>query len=211
MLDAHFISFVIVAATLVISPGASMAVVTEVALERGRFAALCTVAGINIANSSLALASMFGLSALLHQWPWLLRIVSMGGALYLAYLGVRALTRIQCTGIPLDQAGTGTEPNHRTSAVALGIMTNLLNPSVVLFYMLLLPQFIQATDTFVPRFLLLAGAHVFMSLLWLSCYALAIGTLSEHMARPWVRRSMKVLTAAVLIFLSVKLAVGFLR
>jgi threonine/homoserine/homoserine lactone efflux protein len=91
MFDSSFRAFVIVAAALVISPGASMAVVTEMALQRGRFAALLTVVGINIANSSLALASMLGLSAIFHQFPSLLRIVSVGGAIYLTYLGLHAL------------------------------------------------------------------------------------------------------------------------
>ena len=60
MLDSSFKAFVIVAAALVVSPGATMAVVTEMALQRGRFAALLTVAGVNIANSSLAMASALG-------------------------------------------------------------------------------------------------------------------------------------------------------
>ncbi len=73
--------------------------------------------------------------------------------------------------------------------------------------MLLLPQFIRHTDAFVPRFSLLAGTHVVMSIVWLSSYAMAVGTLSEHLARPPVRIAMQALTAAVLIFLGVRLAV----
>lgn len=84
-------------------------------------------------------------------------------------------------------------------------MTNLLNPSVILFYMLLLPQFIRSRDTFIPGFLLLAGTHVLMSFTWLSFYALALGTLSERLARPGVRRTMQVITAAVLLLLGLKL------
>ena len=206
MFDAKFASFVVVAAALVISPGASVAVVTETALERGRRAALLTVAGINMANSSLALASLFGLSAVLHQWPWLLRVVSAGGALYLTYLGVRSLLRAFRTEAARPQPAMNAISNAGAPAVVRGIMTNLLNPSVVLFYILLLPQFIRSTDPFTRRFLFLSGAHVAMSVLWLSMIALAVGTLSEHLARPAVRRTMQIITAAVLIYLGLKLA-----
>jgi threonine/homoserine/homoserine lactone efflux protein len=205
MFDSSFKTFVIMAAALVISPGASMAVVTEMALQRGRFAALLTVVGVNIANSSLALASMFGLSAVFHQWPSLLRAVSIGGAIYLTYLGLRTLWQ-QAHGYA--QPGPGRlnpAPTMEPSAVVRGVLTNFLNPSVVLFYMLLLPQFISAADPFFRRFLMLAATHVSMSLLWLSAYAMAVGTLSERMARPRVRRTMEILTGAVLVFLGVRL------
>lgn len=205
MFDSSFRAFVIVAAALVLSPGASMAVVTEMALQRGRFAALLTVVGINIANSSLALASMLGLSAIFHQFPSLLRIVSLGGAIYLTYLGLRALWIKKSTN------GANTrEPLHaaaglRSTAVVRGILTNWLNPPVILFYTLLLPRFISGTDPFIPRFLLLAATHISMSMLWLSAYALAVGMISERLAQPLTLRIMEILTGAVLVILGVKL------
>ena len=182
-----------------------MAVVTEIALQRGQFAALLAVVGINIANSSLALASMLGLSAIFHQFPSLLRIVSVGGASYLTYLGLRALW------IKRSAAGANAhEPQHaatglRSTAVVQGILTNWLNPAVTLFYMLLLPRFISSTDLFIPRFLLLAATQISMSMLWLSAYALAVGMISERLAQPSVRRIMEILTGAVLVILGVKL------
>jgi threonine/homoserine/homoserine lactone efflux protein len=207
MLDSTFTTYIIMAAALVISPGASMAVVAETALERGRSAALATVLGINVANSSLALASMFGLSALFHQWPSLLRAVSIGGAIYLTYLGVRALWRSSDAAEPAAVPRARPPAGGTSSAIARGIMTNLLNPSVVLFYMLLVPQFVRNTDPFVPRFLLLAATHVSMSLVWLSAFALAVGSLSEHVARPGVRRTMEIVTGGILVVLGVRLII----
>ena len=205
MLDSSFKAFVIVAAALVVSPGATMAVVTEMALQRGRFAALLTVAGVNIANSSLAMASALGLSAVLHKWPSLLRAVSVGGAIYLMYLGLRTLWHMKEANAPGGRDLSKPAPARQHSAIVRGMLTNILNPSVILFYMLLLPQFIRGTDPFFRRFLLLAATHVSMSLLWLSAYALAVGTLSERMARPWARRALGFLTGAILVILGVKL------
>jgi len=205
MFDPNFKAFLIVAAALVISPGATMAVVTEMALARGRFAALLTVAGVNIANSSMALASMFGLSALLHHWPSLLRGVSLAGAAYLTYLGVKALWQVMARRAVDAKGRAVSESAGKSSAVVRGILTNFLNPSVVLFYVLLLPQFIAVTDPFYRRFLLLATTHVSMSIVWLSAYALAIGSLSERMESPGVRRTLETATGLVLLTLGVKL------
>ncbi len=205
MFDSAFKTYAIMAMALVISPGASMAVVTEVALQRGRIAALLTVVGINIANSSLALASMLGLSALFHQWPAVLRVVNVAGAIYLTCLGIRALWPQPQSSKPARDTRAIETTARASSAVGRGIMTNLLNPSVVLFYMLLLPQFIREADPFFQRFLLLAATHVSMSLLWLTAFALAVGTLSERMARPAVRRTMGMLTGGVLVFLGVRM------
>jgi len=205
MFDANYSAFVVAAGALVISPGASMAVVTDMAIRRGRFAALMTVAGINIANSSLALSSMLGLSAVLHHWPWLLRVISAGGAVYLAYLGVRALLAPGGSNRAGSMDSSRAVQGRSPSPILRGVITNLLNPSVVLFYMLLLPGFIAPGDPFFRRFLLLAGTHVSMSIAWLSTYSAAVGTLSVHITRPRVRRTMEVVTGAVLLFLGVKL------
>jgi threonine/homoserine/homoserine lactone efflux protein len=204
--DSDYRTYAIMAAFLVMSPGVSMAVVTEMALQRGRFSALLTVAGVNLANSSLALASMLGLSALFHRWPSLLSALSWGGALYLIYLGLRALWRAVAAR-SVHEHRSIPRPGSQSSAIVRGIMTNFLNPSVVLFYMLLLPQFIRASDPFFRRFLLLAATHVSMSILWLSSYALAVGTLSEHMAQSKTRRFMEFVTGAVLVLLGVRLVI----
>jgi threonine/homoserine/homoserine lactone efflux protein len=89
--------------------------------------------------------------------------------------------------------------------VLRGIMTNLLNPPVILFYMTFLPQFIGPRDAFFPRFVLLAATHVSMSIAWLSIYAIALGVLAERMARPLVRRTLEGVTGGVLVFLGVRL------
>jgi threonine/homoserine/homoserine lactone efflux protein len=219
MFDARFLSFASISALLVISPGATMAVVFDTALSSGRLAALWTVVGVNIGNACLALASALGMSLVFRQWPGMLPVITGGGALYLAYLGARALrqtfdarTAGRREGGVLDASAgvrvrrTGARPGVG-GAVSRGILTNLLNPSVVLFYMTFLPQFIGPQDPFLRRFLALAATHVSMCATWLACCALALGLLSERMARPAVRRALGGLTGLVLIGLGVRLLV----
>ncbi|MCX6538352.1 MAG: LysE family translocator [Acidobacteria bacterium] len=208
MFDSRYLAFASISALLVLSPGATLAVVTETAIAEGRVAALLTVLGVGIGNSTLALGSALGMSLVLHQWPWALDAVKVGGAVYLSFLGLRGLW-FGVKGRAPHHGAAGerhvTPPAPGRSHVGRGITTNLLNPPVVLFYMTLLPQFIDASDPFFARFLLLATTHVSMSLAWQSSCAIAVSFVADRFARPATRRVLEAATGAVLVFLGVRL------
>ncbi len=210
MFDARFFAFVALAAFLVVSPGATMAVVTETAIDEGPRGALFTVAGVGTANSTLMLAAAFGLSALFAAVPGGLEVLTVGGAVYLSYLGVRALARAATGSLrtPPDAPERHAPHVSRPAPLALagrGLLTNFLNPPVVLFYITVPPQFISRGDPFLERFLVLGFTHVLMSVAWLSAFALSIGAFTEHLARPPVRRVMEAATGAILVLCGVRL------
>jgi len=210
MFDTGYFTFAAVSALLVISPGATLAVVIETALAEGRKAALLTVLGVGIANATLAMATAFGLSVVFHEWPSALQAVRFAGAAYLAYLGLRGLWLALFPGRrsrptkkgpgPFSQKGPGP-----FSCVMRGVLTNLLNPPVLIFYMTIVPQFIGPQDPFLPRALLLGATHVAMSVVWQGSCGLAVGLAAEHMARPTVRRALEGITGAVLVALGIRL------
>jgi len=176
--DSRFYTFLGVAFLLVVSPGPTVAVVTEAAVEHGRVAALWTVAGVGAANSTLALAAALGLSLLVGGHPWMLDAVTIGGALYLAVLGLRSIARALGSHGSGVAGGAGEERATASlrratpgASFAKGVTTNLLNPSVALFYMTLVPQFIAREDPFLARFTLLCASHVLMAVAWHSMYA----------------------------------------
>lgn len=208
MFDARYLTFAGVAALLVISPGATLAVVTGTALAHGRTAALFTVAGVGIGNSALAIGSAFGMSLLLSRWPWALGAVKVGGAAYLSYLGARGLwfgARGRRAAGGAAAEADAPRPAPRRTHLGRGITTNVLNPPVVLFYMTLLPQFIDAGDPFFARFLLLAATHVSMSLAWQASCAIGISVVADRFARPAARRALEAATGAVLVLLGARL------
>ena len=216
MFDSRYLAFATISALLVLSPGPSLAVVLNSAIEEGKAMALATVVGVNVGNSTLALASALGMAVVFARWPWSLQLVKGAGVLYLTWLGVRALWRLWRgpvgpggPGAVASPGGARREGDRKSagSAVVRGTVTNLLNPSVVIFYMTFLPQFIGPRDPFLPRFLLLAVTHVSMSLGWLSMTAVTLGAFSERMARPGVRRAMDALTGLVLIGFGARLLV----
>ena len=216
MFDARYFAFATLSALLVISPGATLAVVVETALGYGRKAALLTVAGVGLGNASLAAAAAFGLSALVDRSPRALTSIRLAGGLYLAYLGVRGLWRALFPGRRVAETEKGPGPISPTvaetekgpgpiSLVARGALTNLLNPPVILFYATMVPQFIGPGDPYLARALVLGGTHVAMSVVWQGSCGVAVGLAAEHLKRPGVRRALEGITGVVLVFLGARL------
>lgn len=213
MFDSRFAAFAALSALLVLSPGATLAVVVETALGYGRRAALLTVAGVGLGNATLATAAAFGLAALLDRWPSALAAIRLAGGLYLAWLGLRGLWRALAAGRPRggDPArGTGSAPAREEgtgafSPLGRGLLTNLLNPPVILFYVTMVPQFIGPQDPYLARALMLGATHVAMSVVWQGSCGLAVGLAAEHMGRPAVRRTLEAITGAILVFLGARL------
>jgi threonine/homoserine/homoserine lactone efflux protein len=214
MIDARYFAFAALSALLVVSPGATLAVVVETALTEGRRAALLTVLGVGIANATLAVATAFGLSVVFDHWPAALHAVRLAGAAYLGYLGLRGLWLALFPGrwkippekvtAPISNPAPETEPVF-FSWVMRGVLTNLLNPPVLIFYMTVVPQFIGPRDLFLPRALLLGATHVAMSVMWQGACGIAVGLAAEHMARPAVRRTLEGITGLVLVALGARL------
>jgi threonine/homoserine/homoserine lactone efflux protein len=211
MFDARYFAFAALSALLVISPGATLAVVVETALAEGRKAALLTVLGVGIANATLAMATAFGLSVLFDRWPSALHAVRFAGAAYLGYLGLRGLWLALSPrrwSSPIEEgsgATSGEKGPGPFSCVMRGVLTNLLNPPVLIFYMTVVPQFIGPHDPFLPRALLLGATHVAMSVVWQGSCGLAAAAAVDHMGRPGVRRTLEGITGAVLVALGARL------
>ncbi len=209
MFDARYAAFAALSALLVLSPGATLAVVVETALGYGRKAALLTVLGVGLANAALAAAAALGLSALVGLWPSSLHVVRVAGGAYLAYLGARGLLRALSSRRPSAESAKGPGPLSKgpgpVSFLARGVLTNLLNPPVLLFYMTVVPQFIGPQDAYLARALVLGATHVGMSVVWQGACGVAVGAAAEHMRRPAVRRTLEGVTGAVLVLLGARL------
>ena len=216
MFDERYAAFAALSALLVMSPGATLAVVVETALGYGRRAALLTVLGVGFGNAILAAAAAFGVSAIVDRSPSALDAVRFAGGAYLAYLGLRGLWRALSSSRAEKVPGTFSStrekvPGTFSSAagplafVSRGVLTNLLNPPVLLFYATVVPQFIGSQDPYLARALVLGATHVAMSVVWQGACGLAVGLAAEHMGRPAVRRALEGITGAILVFLGARL------
>jgi len=211
-LDARYLAFAGIAALLTITPGADMALVAKNAFTRGRKASFATIVGISSGLIVHATASALGLSVILARSARAFAAVKWAGAIYLFYLGISALWRA-IRGVPSGAADTAKE-NEKDgdprrvwwTGFAEGLVTNVLNPKVVLFYLTFLPQFIAPGDPVLRVSLLLAGMHIAMGFVWLTAYSAALRRLNQAMSRSGVRRALEAMTGGLLVAIGLRLA-----
>ena len=179
MLDAQVVAFCGVALALAVTPGPDMALVLRNSLRGGRPAAFRTVAGISVGLIGWGLASAFGVAAIL-------------AASSTTFVALRR-------NEPVERA-----PRASGSPFRQGLVTNLLNPKLAVFFTTLLPQFISPEDPYVAKALLLAVLFVLIGLAWLTVYALVVGVVAESRR---FRRRVEAISGAVLVALGLRLVV----
>jgi threonine/homoserine/homoserine lactone efflux protein len=128
----------------------------------------------------------------------------LAGAAYLVWLGVQSLIaarRGDQSSAELDRVGA-----RRPSSFRQGLLTNLFNPKIAIFYSTFLPQFVGPGDPALLLSLLLAGVHIAFGLIWLTAYAWLLDRAVTAFAGSRVRRALDALTGTVLVALGLRLA-----
>jgi RhtB (resistance to homoserine/threonine) family protein len=205
MIDPQILLFAGVAALLTVTPGADTMLVMRNVLARGSRAGLLTTAGIAAGCFVHAILSALGVSLVLARSAMAFEVVKLAGAGYLIVLGLQSLARSRR---PAEvEAPSARAPARRGSrSLVEGLLTNLLNPKVAIFYLAFLPQFVRATDAVLVKSVLLAAIHVGMGVVWLSLVSVFLGRLRGFVERRRVRRALEGVTAVVLVALGVRLA-----
>jgi RhtB (resistance to homoserine/threonine) family protein len=199
----HVGPFLAVAAVIVVTPGVDMAVVTRNALMHGRRAALMTALGINVGILFWVLAAVLGLAAVVSTSASAFAAIKLAGAAYLIYLGVQALRSARAHR-PETHSIAQSAPSSRLS-FRQGLVSNLLNPKIAVFFTSLLPQFVGAHGS-AGDLLLLGLLFNAMGVGWLLCYATAVARGRNVLERPRVRRTLDRISGLVLIGLGARLA-----
>jgi threonine/homoserine/homoserine lactone efflux protein len=206
-LGTAVLTFALLAGALTVTPGLDTALVLRAALTRGRREAAATAAGIVAGLFVWGAAAAAGVSALLTASDVAYDVLRFAGAAYLVWLGARLLLRA-ARGLGAGADAEGPAPVSAWRAARTGLVTNLLNPKVGVFYVALLPQFVPAGSDALPVGLLLAAVHAVLSVLW---FALLIGLaagLARWLRRPGTVRAIDGITGAALVGFGVRLAVG---
>jgi threonine/homoserine/homoserine lactone efflux protein len=197
-------SFLVVAVPLVLTPGASTAVVLRNSLEGGTRAGLQTAAGANAGSLVFGVLCAFGFAFALARWPGVWSGLRLVGCAYLAWLGLQSITRaIRPGGAQPIVAATGTPTAHKNFRE--GFVTNISNPALVTFYFLILPQFIPRGAPVVRWTLMLTSLHIALAFSWHAVWAATGGTLSHLLAAGRIRRTLDAVTGLALLALALKL------
>jgi threonine/homoserine/homoserine lactone efflux protein len=196
--------FLGVIALLTITPGADMAMVSRSVFMGGRRDAFATTLGISAGCVTWAVASAAGIAAVLAASETAYDTLRLVGAAYLVWLGAQSLVaarRGYHNGEPMGAAGgRGPAPFRQ------GLLTNLFNPKIALFYTTFLPQFIGPGDPVLLLSLAMAGVHILLGLVWLSTYAWLLDRAIETFRGSRMRRALDALTGAVLVGLGIRVA-----
>lgn len=200
-------AFAAITVPLVATPGASTAVVLRNALAGGVRSGVATALGANAGSLCYGLLTAFGVSVALQRWPWAWSAVRVAGTAYLAYLGLRSLARAWTYRQPRAGVLAAAERPPLSRSVREGFVTNLLNPSLATFYLLILPQFIPRGAPFAASALTLTAIHVGLAVTWHMVWAAAGGTLAEMLGRTKPRRILEAISGAALLALALKLAI----
>ena len=199
------LTFIPAATIMAMTPGVDTAMVLRSATIDGSRPAAFAVAGIGLGCLIWGSLVSVGLGALLAASPIAFAVLKYAGAAYLLWLGLGLLLKPRAT---LDEGGGSRTPMSAMTALRRGLLTNLLNPKVGVFYVTFLPQFIPPGADAGATSFLLALIHVVIGFLWLSALVVATAPLGHVLRRPAVIRTMDRLTGGVFVGFGLKLALS---
>jgi threonine/homoserine/homoserine lactone efflux protein len=198
---ASLAAYIAAASLLTIAPGLDTALVLRTAATEG--ARPAAQAGLGIAVGCFAWATLvaLGLGALLTASEVAYTALRWAGAAYLVYVGFKMIR----TPRRDFSFGIATERKPGT-AFATGLLTNLLNPKVGVFYVSFLPQFVPQNVTVGPYMLLLGAIHAVLGIIWFACLILATRPIARFLHEPRVVQSCDRLTGGMFLAFGVGLA-----
>ena len=197
----ELVGFLLVAALVIATPGQDTALTIRNTLAGARRGGVATAAGVSAGQAVWTLATSVGLAAVIAASEPVFRAVKLAGAAYLVLLGLQSLRdalRRRARPEPEVSANAGSSRAFRQ-----GLLSNLGNPKMAVFFTSLLPQF--GGESFGA---LIALGLVFcaMTFVWLSAYAAAVAKAGDVLRRPAIRRALDALVGAVLVALGLRMA-----
>ena len=201
LLVTHLAAFFGVAALVIVTPGQDTALTIRNSLLGSRLDGLCTALGVSVGQCAWAVATSVGLAALLVASEPAFVALRLFGAAYLVLLGVQAL-RAAIGRRPSAMTRGGSRAGRPAVGFRQGLVSNLGNPKMAVFFPSLLPQFAHSFAALLSLGLVFAA----MTLLWLSAYAVVVARAGDLLLRPRVRRTIDAVVGVVLVVFGVRLA-----
>jgi RhtB (resistance to homoserine/threonine) family protein len=201
----EFATFVAVSAVVIMTPGPDTAMTIRNTLLGGRRSGVATALGIALGQSVWTVAASVGVAAILVASEPAFRALQLAGAAYLIYLGLHSLWSAWRRRETVPRPATGPR-QHWRRGLRQGLLSDLANPKMAVFFLSLLPQFVKPGDASFAGFLLLGVVFATMTFAWLTGYAFVVARAGEVLRRPRIRRALDSLTGAALVALGLRVA-----
>ncbi len=200
MIDAEKLAaFALVTGTTSLMPGPSMLFVLSQSVRLGARSGMAALAGLQLGYVLWWLLAALGLGTLAQAFPLAFRILAVGGALYLAWLGLQALRQAAAT------ATKGVESARKPTVHALrdGVLVALGNPKALIYIVALLPPFVDGSQSVAPQLLVLAFVALSIDAAVGSVFILTGNRLAAAMARPATRRRLDLAVGTIFIVIAI--------
>jgi threonine/homoserine/homoserine lactone efflux protein len=204
----HYLVFLGIAAVVIVTPGQDTALTIRNVLRGGRRSGVFTALGVAMGQGVWSIAASAGVTALLIASKPAFVAIKLAGAAYLIVIGAQALRSA------LRHDGGRSRTSERGAARSItphtalrqGLISNLGNPKMAVFFTSLLPQFAPAGRSSFLVLLLLGLVFCTLTCTWLTGYAFAVAIAGDLLRRPRVRRVLDGITGITLVGFGVRLA-----
>jgi len=206
MLTGSFLAFLGISVLVIVTPGPDTAMTIRAVMLGGRQAGLATAAGVAVGQIIWALATAVGLVALLLASEPVFHAIKLLGAAYLVYLGAQMLWsawRRTAGRLAMKVEGRPLAP---FAAFRQGLISDLGNPKMAVFFASILPQFAEAGAGMFSGLALLGIVFSGLTFIWLGFYSIMLAKLGHLLDRPRIRRPFEAVMGSLLIALGARLA-----
>jgi threonine/homoserine/homoserine lactone efflux protein len=207
--EPRLLGFLGIAVAVIVTPGPDTALTIRNTFRGGRPAGLGTAFGVATGQAVWTVAASAGVAALLVASAPAFAALRLAGAAYLVWLGAQALWSAIRSGAAVGGVGS---PGHARrlapwGAFRQGVLSNLGNPKMAVFFTSLLPQFAPAGRASFSALLALGLLFCAMTLGWLAVYAGVVARAGGALRRSGVRRTVEAVAGLALLALGTRLAI----
>ncbi len=160
---------------LTVTPGPGVLYVTARSVSQGRRAGFASMFGIEAGEVAWIIAAATGVAAVLSASTQALDALRFGGAGYLVYLGIQRWREVERPATP--------EPARLSRVFIQGVVTQLVNPKVAVFFVAFLPQFLNPSEPIAPQVAFLGAVYVAVAVAVDTSYVLAASAVSARFMR----------------------------
>ena len=195
--------FLITSLIVVVSPGVGALYTISAGLTRGTRASILAAFACTLGIIPHMAAAITGLAALLHTSALAFEVIKYLGVAYLLYMAWSTLRETGALSVE-----TEATPRSALQVIVQGVLINILNPKLSIFFFAFLPQFVSTTETkALPKMLELSAVFMLLTFIVFAAYGVFAAAIRNHViTRPrvltWMRRSF----AAAFVCLGLKLA-----